>query len=127
MDKKALEERRRRKEGEGWLVIQSRKASENKPRYRQSYEGSGKHRERKGEESYGTCRVKGREAGLEQGWARLGCSWSQLGQRLFIWFLINQRKCLDQMGPLLLDCLPRVGPPRLGRGVFNQGLVFRTG
>lgn len=56
-----------------------------------------------------------REAGLEQGWAQLGCSRSQLGQRLFIWFLINQRKCLDQMGPLLLDCLPRVGP-NLGQG-----------
>lgn len=41
--------------------------------------------------------AKGREAGLGLGWAGLGCSWSQLGQRLFIWFLINQRKCLDQM------------------------------
>lgn len=51
-----------------------------------------------------------RAAGLELGWAGLGCSWSQLGQRVFIWFLINQRKCLDQMWPLLLDCLPRVGP-----------------
>lgn len=56
----------------------------------------------------GTCRAG-------RAWGRLGCSGSQPGQRLFIWFLINQRKCLDQMGPVLLDCLPRVGPG-LGRG-----------
>lgn len=75
------------------------------------------------EESHGTCRVKGREAGWSrQGWARLGCSRSQLGQRLFIWFLINQRKCLDQMGPLLLDCLPRAGAPAWARGLYS-GLV----
>lgn len=85
------------------------------PRSRLGREGSGSAWRRKVEKSHRAGQGEGREAGLEQGWARLGCSRSQLGQRLFIWFLINQRKCLDQMGPLLLDCLPRVGPG-LGRG-----------
>lgn len=102
----------------------------NQPRSRLGCEGSGKRTEKEDREdpqSHGTCRGEGREAGLEQGWAWLGCSGSQLGQRLFIWFLINQRKCLDQIVPLLLDCLPRVGPglgpgspTRAGSGQIND-------
>lgn len=69
---------------------------------------------------------EGKEAGLEKGWASLGCCWSQLGQSLFIWFLINQRKCLDQIRPLLFDCLPRVGPS-LGRGSLTRASSQQIG
>lgn len=76
---------------------------------RQGCEGSGKRQRRLGEENHGDLHGEGEGGWLGAG--RAGPGWvllqAQLGQRLFIWFLINQRKCLDQMGPL--DCLPRAG------------------
>lgn len=84
--------------------------------------GSGELMEKEGGGKPWDLQAWGKEAGLEQGWAGLGCSCSQLGQRLFIWFLINQRKCLDQMRPLPFDCLPRVGPslhPESNQGWFR--------
>ena len=75
MRKKELEERRRRKEGEGSLVIQSRKPQHTSQGVGRAVREVGSAQRWLGEENHGTCKVKGREAGWSrQGWAWLECS-----------------------------------------------------
>lgn len=122
MGNKALEERRKRKEGGGggWLVTQNKKPQRSSQGAGRAMRELGSTWRSKGEESHGTCRAKGREAG--PGWGAPGASW---GRGCLFGFSLTKGSAWIRWGLCYLSDCPEWGP-QPGLVVFNQDW-FRPG